>query len=270
MSTVATAFIFDDVTLSLIPPDAQAIGVYTDGLFADVTAARAMFPKAMLLPITVFGQAAVRWGDCEKGDMTPRQVAQWAAREIQNGRRPGPYCSVSDVMTVVTELGALGVHREQVDFWSAHYTGVPHICGPQCGFGMDFIVGGTQYTDRALGRSLDESLFFASVLGITPPPPPNVAGPLAIFPTVVPGLGNERKLVEQTNGALKHPLVYRNYLKGKLRPRLKQHRDRLWRVSKYEPASFTRLRAKADWVSDHRGERWQQLDHLMNQISGLK
>lgn len=270
MSNAVELHVFDDTSLGLIPPDARYVGVYVDGLFSDIAQARAMFPRATLVPITVFGQPGVRWADCEPGDLTSARVAAWAKAELDNHRRPGIYTSVSNIMAVVAELAKLGVRPGQVDFWSAHYTGIPHICGPQCSFGLDFVVGGTQYTDRALGRSLDASLFFAAVLGAHPKPAQAPVGPLAIFPTAVPGLGNERKLVEQVNGALKHPRLYRGYLKGKLYRQVKLHRDRLWRISKYEPASFTRPRTTADWRSDHRGERWQKLNELMQMISKVK
>ena len=49
-----------------------------------------------------------------------------------------------------------GVFRApQVAFWTAHYTGRPHLCGPECGFGMPVRAAATQWRTSA---TLDESL----------------------------------------------------------------------------------------------------------------
>lgn len=104
-----------------------------------------------------------------------------------------------------------------------------------------------------------------------PPPPPN---PLAILPTNVgdkslPNSGNERLTYQQAHGALEHPAKFRGYLKGKLYYDLKEYRDRLSRLSQYEPPSYTKKRPEADWKTNSRGARWQMLNNLMKKISKL-
>jgi hypothetical protein len=78
-------------------------------------------------------------------------------------------------MAAIHIMEAAGL-RYGIDFliWSAHYTGIPHLCGPQCGFGLDRTVHNTQYTDRLDNRSLDGDLCTDLGVGIvTAIPDPN-------------------------------------------------------------------------------------------------
>lgn len=265
MSVTATLHVYDDVTLGLIPRDAKYVGVYVDGIFSDVARARADFPHATLIPITVFGKHGTRWADCERGDMTNVQVAAWARDEIHAGRRPGIYTSVSNIMAVVAELRVLGISHTQVDFWSAHYTGQPHVCGPQCGFNLSFVVGGTQFTDRSHGISLDESLFFATVLGAKPPTAP-AADVYAFHPdNVVKWKGKsyrERTTIKTYDRLIKHRLI--NWRKLTLiKADLLELADRVLFVAEHKPDDLSPAGklAKPRWNTNHLGEREQALLH---------
>lgn len=199
MSLTTVHVAYDDTDVALIPADATIILVYIDGRFRNIDAVRARFPHALIITITVTGIAGARFVDCEAGDLTPAQAAHWAANELKAGRKPGIYASVSNMPAVIAALAALGIHRDQVLLWSAHYTGVAHLCGPSsastesfttCGFpGMDWLADGCQFTDRAKGVSLDEDLVTNGFLGIKPPPPP----PL---PHIVKPHGKMLRLVE--------------------------------------------------------------------------
>jgi hypothetical protein len=62
---------------------------------------------------------------------------------------------------LVTTLGGAGISRAEVRLWSAHYGQGKHICGPgTCGL-TRHACDGTQWTDAALGRSLDESILLS-------------------------------------------------------------------------------------------------------------
>lgn len=108
-----------------------------------------------LMSITVFGNEAEA-ADIENGDLTTVQGAQWAKAMLALGHwRPVVYTQANNIDNLVTELAAVGVTRNQVRLWSAHYNFVPHICAPTaCGFSS---ADGTQWTNSASGRNLDQS-----------------------------------------------------------------------------------------------------------------
>ena len=73
---------------------------------------------------------------------------------------------------VVPVLRASGIDRAAVRLWSAHYTGSPHICGPRSCRATSIDMDGTQWTNAALGRNLDESLLAADFFAAPAPPKP--------------------------------------------------------------------------------------------------
>ncbi|HYB87978.1 MAG TPA: hypothetical protein VEC76_14060 [Streptosporangiaceae bacterium] len=111
-------------------------------------------PGTKLVSISVLGNPA----DCidvEPGDVNNSQGAAWARKRIDEGHwKPIVYTSASNATAMFNALGAVGVKRDQVRYWSAHYTTL-HICSPSaCGYPQ---ADGTQWTDRAHGRNLDQS-----------------------------------------------------------------------------------------------------------------
>jgi len=112
-------------------------------------------PGTILLSITVFGNQA-ECVDQEPGNIEVGPAAQWVAEQIQTGHyKPVVYTSASNMGNMLSALNAKGVSRSEVRLWSAHYTLEDHICAPNvCGYPE---VDGTQWTDRAHGRNLDQS-----------------------------------------------------------------------------------------------------------------
>lgn len=173
---------YDDVTLGLIPADATLVCFYLDGRFKMARAkVQAQFPHAQLIAISCMapGVEGADFYDCEAGDLTPAQLAAAVQREIDSGRRsatdnpPGGYASVSTWPAIVLELAKLGLTVAEIVIWTAHYTGVAHLCSPTtCRFPR-FVwdAAGTQFTDRADNRSLDESLVTARWIRTDPNPP---------------------------------------------------------------------------------------------------
>jgi hypothetical protein len=172
-----TNVMYDDVTLSLLPPGAYAYAGYVNGRFANFGALKAKFPKAHLLDISVFAGGDATCLDVETGDATIGQVFGWFKRQQARGiHRPVIYTQASNLGHLYLTMQANGFARGTYRVWSAHYTKSAHFCGASsCGFS----IGGTdadatQWTDVSHGRSLDESLladnFFAP-----PPLPPGMA-----------------------------------------------------------------------------------------------
>ncbi len=152
---------YDSVTWQAIPADAEVVAGYRDGrLYAWPQAAWAAFPHA--IGITVTGQTLdAQVGDVEWGDMTPFNAAEWQAAQRAAGIPEGVvYASLSRLEEVLTACG-------RTRLWSAHYTGVEHICSEACrvdapnlpaDFPWDLIVA-TQWIDHGPnGENYDISL----------------------------------------------------------------------------------------------------------------
>jgi hypothetical protein len=150
---------YDSVTVSAIPGDAKAVAGYTAGRFPTLPTLQQHFPKARKLSIAVASRFDAECLDVEPGDATPEVAAAWVKRQHARGvGRPVIYCSVSSAQTVLSKLAGAGIARSQIRLWTAHFTFKPHRCGPECGFGFSGRADATQWTDKALGRNLDESL----------------------------------------------------------------------------------------------------------------
>jgi len=166
---MTTLYLWDDTNVSLIPSNAAAVAGYANGIYQTLPALRAAFPKAHILDIAVTASVNATCLDVETGDATNAQAAGWVKAQKARGlAKPIVYTSAGNVSALLKTLAADGVNRSDVLIWSAHYTGSAHICG-SCGYPQ---ADGTQYTNRALGRSLDESLINADFFGSNIPPKP--------------------------------------------------------------------------------------------------
>jgi hypothetical protein len=116
----------------------EAIAAYGNGRFANYAAAKREFPNVPILEIDVSGQGIGNAGDFEAGDMPYNEAGRWAEGRIKAGvHRPVIYFSVGNWNAVHSSLEAAGLHIGDVRIWTAHYTGKPHLCSSQCGFGHD-------------------------------------------------------------------------------------------------------------------------------------
>ena len=189
---------YDATDTSQIPADAAAVAGYTGGRWPTFGQLTTRFPHAHILSIAISADEDADALDIETGDATPADAAAWYERQKARGvARPCLYASASvmqaDVVPVIT---ASGIGRSAVRLWSAHYTGSPHICGPSsCGL-MGIDADGTQWTDRAMGRDLDQSLLLPDFFGSAPAPPPLVpvweAAMIAALPTLTTGSDDAR------------------------------------------------------------------------------
>jgi len=147
----------------------DAAAGYVDGAWPTFRTLGQHVPRGTtLVSISVFGNPA-ECIDVERGDVTNSQGAAWARRRIDAGHwKPIVYTSASNANAMFNALHAVGVQRSQIRFWSAHYT-TRHICSPSvCGYPQ---ADGTQWTDRAHGRNLDQSELENSFFQHAPRPP---------------------------------------------------------------------------------------------------
>lgn len=162
---------FDSVDVDQIPRDAVAVAGYTSGKWPTFPSLVAGWPNAKRLSIAVTARRDAECLDVEAGDARPDQAAAWVRRQQTRGvARPVLYTSVSVAQGLLDLLAEDGILRESVRLWTAHYTHVEHLCGPQCHdvHGRPYLrmpADATQWTDKALERNLDQSIctddFFA-------------------------------------------------------------------------------------------------------------
>ena len=155
-------FMYDDVNVSLIPKDAQAVAGYVGGRWPTYNTVVRKWPHAKHLSIAVSASENARCLDVEPGDATIAQAPAWVKRQKARGEKlPVLYTSASWGQKLVDTCTKAGlVYGKDYLWWSAHYNVDlgKHLCGPGCGFGLKVHAHATQFTDKALGRSLDESV----------------------------------------------------------------------------------------------------------------
>jgi hypothetical protein len=176
---MANITMYDTVTNSLYPKDAQAVAGYVNGEIGDQPNYQWLvrnFPQAQHLSIALSAGTDADCLDIENGAASPADAAAWYARQVARGiTRPCFYASAdlmqSDILPIIK---ASGFSRGGVRLWSAHYGRGEHICGPvTCGL-MSSSADGTQWTSLALGLNLDQSLLKTNFFVM---PPANGYGP---------------------------------------------------------------------------------------------
>ncbi|HET9721129.1 MAG TPA: hypothetical protein VFP55_13695, partial [Solirubrobacteraceae bacterium] len=156
-----TRIMFDSINVDAIPSDATAVAGYVGGHWPTFHQL-GRFKHANRLSIAVTAAEDAACLDCEPGDVPPAavgEIADWLRRQRGRGEaRPVIYASRDNLPGIITGLhDAHGIAREKYRVWSAHYGVGAHICsGVSCG--AAFTADATQWTDKALGRNLDESL----------------------------------------------------------------------------------------------------------------
>jgi hypothetical protein len=127
------AIMYDDVSASGDPPGGDGYAGYMNGLYNDYAATKARFPGVPVKSISVWGtdpaSLAADIADCETGDFTPADAAAWARAKIDARLgRPTLYSSTSVYNDLANALAALRLQfGTDVDYWEAHYDGVPLI-----------------------------------------------------------------------------------------------------------------------------------------------
>lgn len=153
---------FDSINVANIPLTAPAAAGYVDGKWQTISALKERVPNAKILTIAAFAADNARCLDVEPGDATPAQAAGWIRRQKARGQKnPVIYCNAGSGQALIDSLTRSGL-KYGVDYmwWSAHYDPAQgaHFCGPHCGFNLRVTAHATQWTDKANGKSLDESI----------------------------------------------------------------------------------------------------------------
>jgi hypothetical protein len=251
----------DSASVGGLPGGWAAYAGYVNGAYQSYwDIAREYAGKAHLLSIAVNVDAIAACLDVEKEDAVPSQAPGWVRAVAAHGQwRPCIYANLSTMPQVIEAMNAAGIPRADYRLWVADQNGVAHI--PE---GYD----GCQYDGSARVSSLtyDSSILLPNFFEVVAPKPPTPYEKYHIgrfydkmFDTTK-GPFNERKVVEEYDGARKHNIKYRIYLHRTLRPHLKALADRIAEVTLYEHKNGKRVkRDNPDWNKFNRGWRYQEL-----------
>lgn len=231
---------YDSVTLDEIPTSAGAVAGYVGGAFHTFPELERRWPHAHRLSIAVNSGEDAECLDVETGDAVPGDAPGWFHRQIARGVvKPVFYANLSVVPSVIAELERAGISRQEYRVWDAHYTGVPHVSP-----GSD----ATQWTDRALGRNLDESLcsdaFFRPVA-------PAKVSPLDVL------LDPERRLVNTYEVYIKHPRLHPHGL-AVTRAAMVTYRKLIW-LAAMRGSNGHGGRLRPGWGIHNRAARYELL-----------
>ena len=120
---------YDAVTPSNIPAEAQMVAGYVDGRYAWSSADWARFPGAVKVKIAVF--PSTNDGhvlDVERGNATPAEAPGWVLKRRAAGVDPTVYCSATAWPTVRAAFAA--AHVPEPHWWIAAYPGIGAILYP--------------------------------------------------------------------------------------------------------------------------------------------
>lgn len=163
---------FDDTNVELLPK-ADAYAAYVDGIYENVGQVRTKFPGAHILSIAVKAADLADALDIEAGDAVNSDAPGWFKRALASGvSKPCLYTSASNADALVEEMAKAGIVRSAYRLWTAHYGKGEHLCGPTTCGECHATADATQFTDRANGESLDESVCLADFFTHVLPPPP--------------------------------------------------------------------------------------------------
>lgn len=267
---------FDSVSIGQIPSNSQAVAGYLNGSWPTFGSLVAAHPSALRLPITVHSAPVAGYPvvceDSEPGNPPASTTGPWAKAEIALGVKPCVYSMLSWMPAIKASLRAwLGPNwRAMVLLWDANWTFVAHI---------DPGYDGTQFTDKARGLNLDESLMSTAFYVIPKPAPAPTPKPKpaskptpkvdygvfldTCFPLPYSGQGvwgaqscvNEQLAVKRFDGAMQHEARYRAYIRNVLQPELRFLAGRI---------AFVAINEQKGWGGDkghERGPRFQLLIH---------
>jgi hypothetical protein len=178
VSTPQNVFMYDDVTIDLLPGDADAVAGYVDNTYGrvwkeDVERYPHLASQQRVLSIATETTSVARIMDIESGNpTTPEEGAAWVKKMHAHGvYRPGIYASESVMGEIVAALDRVGLARVDYVLWVADYNGLANALA-LLAKGYD----ACQFTDKADDRSLDESVckadFFPPLRGTKPTPKP--------------------------------------------------------------------------------------------------
>ncbi len=196
-----TITMYDSIDLSQFPSDPEAVAGYVGGYWPTYNELVQKFPHAHHLSIAVNQSQRARCLDIEPGNCGPEDGPGWF--KTYGDDSDGLiviYCGASASQSVINAMSNGGIGRDRYLLWSAHYTYKEHICGPACGYPQ---ADGTQWTDKAMGRNLDQSIVGDVFFQAAPAPSPTPDEGVEPF-VVVKADGRLEAFTQKTSGEVLH------------------------------------------------------------------
>ena len=138
----------------------EAVAGYVDGHWPDFAAVARAFPHDRHLSIAARAADDADCLDVESGDANPAEVPGWALRQHRRGLwRPVIYASASSYPAIEEELRKAGLPGVFIRRWVADWNGLADVPA-----GYD----AHQFTDRAAGQNVDESVCLDDFFGTRP------------------------------------------------------------------------------------------------------
>lgn len=255
---------YDSITPSeirAITGSPEAIAGYVGGWWPDYSPLVAMFPRAKHKSVAVNALEDADILDIENGDAVPADAPAWFRRQKARGLElPGFYASASAMPEVIAVLTAAGIQRHEYVLWVAHYTYVQPT--PPFEEGADAV----QFTDKAAGRNVDQSVTTPAFWGNDPKPKP------VKNPPHYDWFDNAPRWVFLKHRTERAQVELYDKLRAQQTRTKHPHRIQLWFVRKVLKWFANRVatvaikdnplsNGKPSWGIDHRGWRYQQLAH---------
>jgi hypothetical protein len=240
-----TITMYDAVAYGNIPRDAQAVAGYISGP-DNYGALVSTFPKAHHISIATGSEYTAQFLDVEHFDAVIADAPGWVNRMLDAGIwRPGVYANRAywEEGGMAHDLEGYG---DKIRRWIADWTFEEHI--PD-GYDACQWSGG-----QTLDISACQSNFFSPVADLDPF---HIDWFFDKEFETAEGKINERKCVQDYDGARLHPIKYRRYLKRDLEPKLEALANRIARVALFDDKH--QKRKHPEWDKDFRGWRYQQL-----------
>lgn len=144
----------DSTVPRAIPGALGCYAGYIDGQWASYSPLVALHPGLPVLSIATSPMHRAQVLDIESGDARIADAPGWCTRYYR-ATRPRLYTSIANAAALITAMANAGWARPRYFLWTAHYTGVAHLCSPACGYGMPTTADATQWVDHG---QWDESL----------------------------------------------------------------------------------------------------------------
>jgi hypothetical protein len=161
---------YDSTTEDQIPKEPHAVAAYINGKYENYDRCKQLFPHARILRLSVTGDVVADGYDMEKGDYQNDEAGKlYKIAKDAGVWRPCFYAQLSGNMPAVKKaLNTVIAVRDDVRLWVAYYNRASDLPSEY---------DAHQFTDRALGRNLDESICadtFFQPAKVTPDTPAQV------------------------------------------------------------------------------------------------
>lgn len=157
---------YSSVTTSDIPASAPVVFAYSNPPYAQVEEVKRRCPHARIVTIATHLDVKADMYDFENGAIPVADAVTVLRDHLASGQsRPIAYAALDDLQTIMTEFTSKVGNHERVRWLPAHFTDSPEL--PSW-------ADGVQWSEKALGRNLNEYLLRSDFFGTVEPAPDKI------------------------------------------------------------------------------------------------